>query len=201
MGVFMRVERGVQLLTGFLLVGLVFLTGCQMQAISARQLTRHQRTIDHNGMLPVAPDEAVHVTWAVPEKWQPLPTSRTFLYTHQQYRAPSCNAGVGVAYVHTPIPLSADMLIWVAKNEYTKRESGSKQGGKLVGEWSDSLGRHWFEAANARYHVKGYAMTHGTDAWIVYSGYRVNSKVTQKEIERAQTAADSVVPMIGPDGR
>src|SRR5581483_11184033 len=201
MGVFMRVDRGVRLPAGLLLLGLVFLTGCQTQVVSTRLLTRHQRTIDHDGMLPVQPDEAIHVTWAIPEKWQELPTSKTFLYTHQQYRAPSYNAGVGVAYMHTPIPLSADMLIWIAKNEYTKREAGAKQAGRLIDEWTDNLGRHWFEAENPRYHVKGYAITHGTDAWIVYSGYRMKSKVTPQEIQRAQTAADSVVPMTGPDAR
>jgi hypothetical protein len=131
------------------------------------------------------------------------------LYSHQQWRSPSASAGVGVAYIHTPIPLSTDMLVWFAKNEYAKRQaSGDKSGattrpadigGRLIGEWTDSLGRHWFEAESTKYHVKGYAMTRGCEAWIVYSGWRVKSKPCEAEIALGARAADSVVPLSPPN--
>ena len=44
---------------------------------------------------------------------------------------------------------------------------------------------------------KGYAITHGFDAWIVYSGYRVATAPSQSEIDLAEKGAESVAPLYG----
>jgi hypothetical protein len=96
--------------------------------------------------------------------------------------------------VTLPIPLPAQAIVWFAKNEYLKRAK-DQHDGKLIGQWTDSLGREWFEAENSKYHVRGYAMTQGSQAWIVYSGWRVTSEPQPTEITLARRSLESVVPV------
>ena len=179
-----------------LLAGLWLAGGCQVQAVSTVQLRHHQQIVDLDGLKPIQSVPGVHATCAPPRGWRRLEADETFLYTHQQWRSPARNAGMGVAYIHTPIPLSGKMLVWFAKAEYLKHNNGGASEGRLINEWTDPLGRSWFEAENARYHVKGFAMTRGTDAWIVYSGWRVRDKPSDADIELGARAADSVVPLM-----
>jgi hypothetical protein len=89
--------------------------------------------------------------------------------------------------------MPAQALLWLAKNEYLRRTRDHKDG-KLIGQWTDSLGRQWFEAANSKYHVFGYAMTRGDKAWIVYSGWRTSHEPQPEEIAIARRSLESVVP-------
>jgi hypothetical protein len=98
---------------------------------------------------------------------------------------------LGVAYVHLPIPVPASMIVWLAKQEYGKRG----EEGQLLGEWTDQLGRPWFEAQNAKYHVRGYVITRGFDAWIIYCGYkRTDQPPSSAELGVASRALERVVP-------
>jgi hypothetical protein len=180
---------------------LPLLAGCQFQAVSSEELQLHQQTVDLNGLTHVRAIGELQVTCAPPVFWERRGEAPNILYTHEQWRSPKKNVGMGVAYIHTVIPLSPQMLVWFAKGQYSQSRENHARGGKLLGEWTDSMGRVWFEAENARYHVKGYAMTRGGDAWIVYSGYQLAHKPTDAEIALAERAADSVAPLPAPQAR
>ena len=97
---------------------------------------------------------------------------------------------MGVAYMNTPFAVSPQTIIWFAKSEYSRTDQSK---GRLLGLWTDSLGRCWFEAENDTYHVKGYAMTRGCDAWMVYFGYRLAGRAPQAEIA---LAAKAPIPLL-----
>jgi hypothetical protein len=182
---------------GIVPLAFVLLNGCQLQSVSTLQMEIHQARVDRDGLSPVQSESQLEVTCAPPEQWIRLPLSKSILYTHQQWRSPDRHVGMGVAHLRTPLPFSAEMVIWFARNQFTQSQSkaGKSSDGRLIAEWTDSLGRCWFEAENATYHVKGYAMTHGFDAWIVYSGYRVKFHPYPEEIELAQRSANTVAPL------
>lgn len=182
------------------LVGAGALTaGCQVQAVSTVQLQYHQQVISLDGLRSVEPVPELDVSLAPPRGWERMSEPDTVLYTHEQWRSPEKNTGIGVAYLRTPFPLSPHMLIWFARLQYGKprpnRHIEEGSGGQMLGEWDDAMGRSWFEAENSKYHVKGYAMTRGNDAWVVYSGWRVAQKPSEADIELAARAADSIVPL------
>jgi hypothetical protein len=168
------------------------LVGCQIQAISAVELEMHQATINRSGLSPLHVVSKLRVSCAPPVQWDQLPPTSNWIYSHQQWRSPDRHVGMGVAYMHTPIMFSPQTLIWFAKAQYANSDDGS---GRLIGEWTDSLGRCWFEAENDMYHVRGYAMTRGYDAWIVYSGYRVKTHPPKTEVLIAARGADTVAPL------
>ena len=113
------------------------------------------------------------------------------LYTHEQWRSPSSLTGVGVAYVRLPLPLSSKAIAWFAKQEYGKKAAD----GRIIAEWTDELGRSWFEAENKKYHVRGYVTTRGLEAWIVYSGYRLTDPPEPAEISLATRSAETFIPI------
>jgi hypothetical protein len=171
---------------------LALCTGCQYQTISAIQLAIHQSRLNKTGLTVLYDTPMLKITCATPEQWDRLPSQSNMIYSHQQWRSPDHQVGMGVAYMHTPFPFSAQTIIWFAKARYSEN---NKSKGQLLAQWTDSLGRCWFEAQNDEYHVRGYAMTHGCDAWIVYSGYRISVKPPQAEIALAAKGADSAAPM------
>jgi hypothetical protein len=175
------------------MISLPALSACQLTSATALELQLHQSYLDRDGLLPPIVTRTVSITCSVPPYWQQLPLKKTLLYTHEQWRAPDHRAGVGVAYFHTPIPLSPETIIWFAKGQYTQT-AGKDPNGRLIGQWTDSSGRAWFEAENSLYHVRGYAMTRGLEAWIVYSGYRVKSCPQPDEIDLAERSANTVLP-------
>ena len=175
-----------------LFAAFAMLTGCTVQTVSVFKLEMHQSLVNRTGLTPVHVNDQLKVTVATPVGWDVMPSKPNILYTHQQWRSPDRHVGMGVAYLHTPIVISPQTLIWFAKAQYVSRTDGK---GRLIAQWTDSLGRCWFEAENQIYHVRGYAMTRGNDAWIVYSGYRVQTHPLQGDIMLAQRGADSVVPV------
>jgi len=183
-----------RILLGVLSIACLTLTGCQFQSISALALQVHQSRVDGSGLEPPMTQDSLDITCALPPGWDQMHPEKNLLYSHRQWRSPDRHAGFGVAYFRTPIPLSASTIIWLAKNQYVKNESEDNSG-RLIGQWTDTLGRSWFEAENSLYHVKGYAMTHGFDAWIVYSGYRVRTPPPPTQIDLAERAANSVAPI------
>jgi hypothetical protein len=178
------------------LAALMALSACQVTSVSTAQLEIHQAFINRSGLSPVELNQALRITCAPPRDWTPLPLTTNILYTHQQWRSPDHHVGMGVAYMHTPIPFSPQTLIWFAKAHYANANDGS---GHLIGQWTDELGRCWFEAENDRFHIRGYAMTHGHDAWMVYSGYRIHAHPASTEILLAARGADSVAPVPGSE--
>jgi len=189
-----RVSAGRNLLLLLLTVLGLSSVGCTIAPpVSIRKLSIHRDQSDLTGLKTSQIFEELHVTWALPHEWESLPIKKNPLYTHQQWRSPTLLTGVGVAHITLPIPLPAQGLVWFAKNEYLKRARDQKDG-KLIGQWTDSLGREWFEAENSKYHVRGYAMTQGNDAWIVYSGWRVTNDPQPAEIALARRSLESIVP-------
>ena len=167
------------------------LTGCQLAPPTvASRIILQRSLIDFTGLAPVENFAVVKTTGAVPEGWEPLPLKESPLYTHEQWRSPSIETGVGVAYIHVPIPVPASAILWFARHEYTKREDD----GRSLGEWTDTLGRQWFEAENNKYHVRGYAITHGTEAWIVYCGYRRAHPPAPRDISLAARSVETMIP-------
>ncbi len=177
------------------MIGLVFALhhnfGCQTANPGASTaLIAHQAMIDFSGLKPAQPIDGLKCTAAFPETWDPLPLKRGALFNNQQWRSPTRNTGVGVVYIRLPIPLPLDTLIWFAKQEYTKKANE----GKLLGEWTDNLGRHWFEGENSKYHVRGYVFLNGTDAWLIYFGHKTATPPSAAELSLAARSLDTIIP-------
>ena len=170
---------------------LAFAGGCQTAApVTNRRLIEHQAMIDFSGLKPPEEVEAVKVSCSVPRQWEVMPLKKTALYSHQQWRSPSTHTGVGVVFVRLPLPLSEHTLLWIAKREYTK----ASDDGKLIGQWTDELGREWFEAQNNKYHVRGYAMVRGFNAWLVYFGSKTGYPPDLAELGLAARAVETFYP-------
>ncbi|MGD0464008.1 MAG: hypothetical protein ABSB74_16115 [Tepidisphaeraceae bacterium] len=178
---------------GILIAGtLAACAGCQSQSISATELESHQSRLNKTGLTALHVNSTLRITCAPPEQWESPLLQNNVIYSHQQWRSPDDQVGMGVAYIRTPVPLSAETILWFAKAHYSETH---KSRGRLLGQWTDSLGRYWFEAENDQYHISGYAMTRGRDAWVVYSGFRLGGKSPQTEIALAAKGADSVAPL------
>jgi hypothetical protein len=136
--------------------------------------------------------ESVKVHAAAPQKWDVLTPKKTGMYTDQQWRSPSKITGVGVAYIRLPIPLPASALVWLAKKEYAKRG----EEGEVLAQWTDHLGRPWFQAQNNKYHVSGYVITRGFEAWIIYCGYKRDQAQppSAAELGVASRALETIIP-------
>lgn len=175
----------------------VFLTACQQSNVTGSALLAHQMQSDTSGLKPAMTYAVIHASVAPPRNWTQLPTNRGVLYTHQQWRSPDHGTGIGIAYIHLPLPASPQFLLFLAKTQYAG--SGRNGTGHLQKQWTDSLGRLWFEAEDSDYHIRGYAMTRGLDAWIVYSGHRLRGDVRDSDIGMANRTADAVVPFLDPE--
>ncbi len=135
----------------------------------------------------------VAATCSLPSGWIPLRLQVNPLYSHQQWKSPSGHTGLGIIYVRLPMPLNAKTLLWFAKLEYSKKGTD----GEALGEWTDALGRPWFEAENEKYHVRGYAVTNGMNAWIVYSGYKTKYPPDASDMNIAARSIETVIPQLG----
>ena len=165
--------------------------GCQTSSTTTnRRLIEHQAMIDFSGLKPAEPIEAVKVSCSIPRQWEALPLKKTGLYAHQQWKSPSTRTGMGVVYVRLPLPLSERTLLWIAKREYTK----ASDDGKLIGQWTDELGREWFEAQNNKYHVRGYAIVRGFNAWLVYFGSKTGYPPDVAELSLGARAVETFIP-------
>jgi hypothetical protein len=178
-------------------LSLVLTTGCQVnQADLGYRMMVHAASVNSAGLTPAVAIEDLNVRAAVPQGWEMMDAQSSALYVHQQWRSPSHNTGFGVAYIHMPLPMSAKTLVWFAKGQYSKMNAKEhKADPDMLGEWTDSLGREWFEGENQKYHVKGYVVTSGFDAWAVYTGYRLKSPPNKADISLAFRGMDSIVPL------
>ena len=173
------------------LLGVVLLAGCQTtQPVVARRLIQHQSMIDFSGLKPVQTIESIACSLSVPDHWKTLALQRHALYTHQQWKSPSAVTGLGIAYIQLPFPLSAKTIVWFAKQEYAKKGPD----GKILAEWTDKYNRWWFEAENTKYHVRGYVIADGLDAWIVYSGYKRGYALEPGELSLAARSMETILP-------
>ena len=166
--------------------------GCQVQSVPTKRLIQHQAIIDLAGLEDTQVVDVIKAHVAAPQKWEALKPKKTALFVDQQWRSPSKETGLGVAYLRMPIPLPASALVWLAKKEYAKRG----EDGEVLAEWTDQLGRPCFEAQNANYHVRGCVVTKGFEAWIVYCGYKRNPERSPSaaELGVAARAMETVVP-------
>ena len=82
--------------------------------------------------------------------------------------------------------------MWFAKQRYSKQS----EDGKLINQWVDALGRSWFEAENNKYHVRGYVVTKGFTAWIVYSGFKTQGPIDTSELALAARSMETMIPQI-----
>jgi hypothetical protein len=174
-----------------------FIVGCQApQPGLGNRLMAHVALMDSSGLTAAVSMPEINVRGSLPQTWEMMDADKTPLYTHEQWRSPSHATGVGVAYIHMPLPMSAKALVWFARGQYSKMTAKQhKAEAQMLGEWTDSLGREWFEGENEKYHVKGYVVTNGFDAWAVYSGYRLRVAPNQDDINLAYRAMDSIVPL------
>ena len=165
--------------------------GCQSSAPTTnRRLIEHQAMIDFSGLQPAQTIDGVKASCSVPHQWEALPVKKTGLYSHQQWKSPSTHTGFGVVYIRLPFPLSERTLLWFAKREYTK----ASEDGRLIAQWTDDLGREWFEAQNNKYHVQGFALVRGFNAWVVYFGSKANYPPDVAELGLAARAVETVLP-------
>src|SRR5579872_6694408 len=82
------------------------LSACQLQSVSTVQLEMHQALVNHTGLSPVEFHKALRIACSPPREWDPLPLDSNVIYSHQQWRSPDRHVGMGVAYMHTPMPVS-----------------------------------------------------------------------------------------------
>jgi hypothetical protein len=168
--------------------------GCESHpSYSHRRLISHQAMLDFAGLKPVESVEAVKASIQPPENWTALPVRKSIMYTSQQWRSPSRTTGVGIIHIRLPFPLPTRTLIWMAKNEYAKKDAD----GRLLGQWTDRIGREWVEAENAKYHVRGYIAMDGRDAWFIYSGYKTAYGLNAAELSIAARSVETVTPHTG----
>ena len=167
----------------------------------SQRLVARMALIDFSGLGPPRPIPDLDVTAAIPRAWHLMPTQQGGMYTHVQWRSPTHATGVGVAHVRMPLPLSAKTLVWLAKTQYNSARADADPKhqvpggpGVLLGQWTDPVGREWVELENDRYRVKGYVVTCGFDAWVVYSGYRRHGVPSPVDIDLAGRSLESVVP-------
>jgi hypothetical protein len=166
--------------------------GCQTaQPVSVRGLLNHQAMIDFSGLKSVEQVDVVKVQAAPPQRWTPQAVKRGPMYTDMQWRSPSGTAAVGAAHVRMPLPLGPRTLLWFAKGQYAKQSDD----GRIIGQWVDRLGRSWFEAENNKYHVRGFIVTKGFEAWIVYTGYKTTVPTDISELALGARAMETIVPL------
>jgi hypothetical protein len=171
----------------FLMLG----SGCQLSpTISKASLAHRKQVQDTTGLAEVETVAAVKARCAPPQKWEALSIKKMSMFTDMQWRSPTRLTGVGVVYVRLPLPFAARTLIWFAKMEYSKRADD----GRVLNEWTDEIGRPWFEAENNKYHVRGYVVTKGFEAWIVYCGYRTAFPPQPSELATAQRSVETIMP-------
>jgi len=173
-----------------LLAALLFMAGAGCQTARPETMASQRALIDFTGLGPLMNLSALKASGSVPEQWDPLPLQQTPLYAHQQWRSPTLTTGVGIACVHLPLPVPAAAVLWFAQREYTAQQND----GRSLGRWSDSLGREWFAAENKRFYVRGYVLTRGMDAWIVYCGYRRANAPKPDELSLAVRSLETIVP-------
>jgi hypothetical protein len=180
-----------------LILAVGMLVGCQTPQPGLNdRIAAHVANIDSSGLNPDIAIPDLDVRAAIPHGWRPMGQDTSAIYVHQQWRSPEHNTGVGVAFIHMPLPMSAKTLVWLARTQYSQHNVTAHQPDpQMLGEWTDSLGREWFEGENAKYHIKGYVVTSGFDAWAVYSGYRLRSPPTQRDLNLAFRSMDSIVPL------
>jgi hypothetical protein len=165
--------------------------GCQQSpGVSHRRLIEHQAMIDFSGLKSAEAIENVNVHAAIPRNWEVRKPQTSAMYTHQQWRSPSTKTGVGVAHLRLPLPITTGMLYWIAKREYSKKAND----GRILSEWTDDLGRRWFEAENDKYRIRGYTIVQGLQAWVIYFGHKYKLPLDPAELSLAARAADSIVP-------
>jgi hypothetical protein len=181
---------------GLLLALFATSVGCQTaQPVSVRSLINHQAMIDFSGLSSAEHFDVVKAQAAAPQSWQEQPIKRGPMYTDMQWRSPSGATAVGVAHVRMPLPLGARALLWFAKGQYAKQSDD----GRVLGQWVDQLGRSWFEAENNKYHVRGFIVTKGLQAWIIYSGYKTTVPIDMSELSQGARAMETIVP--APNGK
>lgn len=167
--------------------------GCQFSTpINTARLIQHQAMVDPSGLNETTTVEQVKVHIASPQKWDDVRIKQNNFYTDAQWKSPSKMTGLGVAYVRMPIPLPARALVWFVKQEYVKHSGDDS--GEMLGQWEDELGRPWFEARNSKYHVRGYCITKGFEAWIIYTGYKREQLPSAADLGVAARALETIVP-------
>jgi hypothetical protein len=169
-------------------------TACQQSNIAGSELFKHQLQANPSGLTAPARFPDIHAVVAPPRDWTQIPASRGLFYVHQQWRSPDRGTGIGVAYVTLPLPISPQLLLFLARSQYAKDHSGST--GHLDTQWTDALGRLWFQGDDDNSHIRGYVLTRGLEAWIVYSGHHIRGPARQADIAMADRTADAVVPFL-----
>jgi hypothetical protein len=165
--------------------------GCQSAPVNGRTWVQHQSEVNYQGLGSTEPIASVAMLGATPREWEPLPLDSNPLYAHQQWRSPSHRTGVGVAHLYLPLPLGAAAVVWVVVQRYATAHPD----GRLLGQWTDCLGRYWFDATNSKFHICGYALAEGTDAWIVYFGYKRTGGMPTGELNAAARSIETMIPL------
>lgn len=147
--------------------------------------------MDFSGLKEPEVADAVRTQVSVPRTWLLHDIERRALFTHQQWKSPSAKTAVGMIYARLPFPVSANTILWLATQQYSRRGDD----GRELGRWDDEVGRKWFEAETKKYHARGYVIVNGLDAWIAYSGFRTDVPPEPGEITLGVRCMESFVPI------
>jgi hypothetical protein len=175
-----------------LLLAAMLCIGCQSGPIFDSQLAATQSELTRNGLDSAQALPLVRATGATPSEWVKRPIENGAIYTHQQWLSPTGTTGVGVVYVHLPLPIGPTAILWLAEQHFAAMPG---QKGHIVGEWIDPLGRNWFTAVNPQTNVCGYILTEGAAAWIVYFGYKLDRGFHPAEMSVAARSVTTIIPL------
>lgn len=180
----------------FRAVALLFATlvsvGCQSSSVCTTQLVASQSRLDFHGLESTRLLTDVSASGASPRSWEQRPLENNAIYTHRQWRSPTGYTGVGIVFVHLPLPVGPSAVLWLAEQHFSSMPG---QKGRVLGEWTDAVGRSWFTALNPKCQVCGYIMTQGSCAWIVYFACKASGELHPVEMSLAARAVESIVPM------
>jgi hypothetical protein len=171
------------------LMMLVLFCGCG-PTVSRFHLLQNRSRVDVSGLTQVQSVENVNASIALPDGWEKDEPIHHGPLLDQRWISGSHDTAVGVGYLRTPWPLSASTLVWFAKREFTKKENA----GWIASEWTDALGRPWYEAENPEFHIIGYAFTDGFDAWFIYYAYKAYRPFHDDEVNLAARSLETVIP-------
>lgn len=164
----------------------VLVASCRMSGnVSEAALVLHNSQASGAGLSGAVGVEPLKVSMSPPAGWRPAQLHQANRYAYQQWWSQSGRTAVGVTYVRMPLPMNSKMVVTLAACE----------GGRVIREWTDAIGRQWFEGERNGHRMVGYVLIRGFDAWINYSAWSLAESQVPAELELANRSIETIIPL------